>query len=69
MKWVNANDRLPVLYGRYYVKIDGRRDIIDYHEFSKRKEFSTCLLWLDEDEPRNNGNNKISHFKQVYGLP
>lgn len=50
MQWVNADDREPVYFGKYFVLIDGRKDIIEKFEFSKRKEFSTTLLWLEDDE-------------------
>jgi hypothetical protein len=70
MRWVNANDRLPERFGSYFALVDGRKDILHKFEFDKRKEFSTSLLWLEEDEPKpTNGKQNGSYFKKLYGLP
>lgn len=49
MNLINAKVRKPTMFGTYFVKIDGMRKIINYHEFDYYLDRDQEVLWIEED--------------------
>ena len=47
--WININDRMPVKQTRQYVKIGGRKDLMDYERLESYIGYSNDCFWLDEE--------------------
>lgn len=46
--WININERKPINLGNYYVKISGRKDIIDLRRLCEYEHICDDVYWLDE---------------------
>src|ERR1700684_1900558 len=46
--WINARNRRPVMFGKYFVKINSIKHIIDFHAFDFHLDRGEEVLWLEE---------------------
>jgi hypothetical protein len=64
-QWVNSKQKLPHEVGRYFVKIDGRRDILSLQQIEKDSNYYDELLWLDEKDDAKKFTEQISQVKSI----
>jgi len=66
-QWVNIKDRLPIKQVRQYVKIGGRKDVMDYERLEQYREYSDDCFWLDEE--MESGAVKLKWIPNNFGTP
>jgi len=64
-KWINGKYLLPTELGKYFVKVDGRREILSLQQIEKDVNYYGELLWLDEKGDDKDIVDKINSIKSI----
>lgn len=65
-QWINAKYRTPVIFGRYFVKVDGYKDLLTVQEIEIKRDRDHEVLWLDDSD---SAPAKTVQYKKQVGRP
>lgn len=63
--WINGFDEVPIKQQLYFVRCNGKKELLRLDEFSRRIERSETFFWLDESEEEN---KKLAELTKITSL-
>jgi hypothetical protein len=64
-EWINTKDRMPTRLGKYFVKVNGMRDILHTYDIEKKHDYDYEVFWLDESDLEKKAINQLKSAKSV----
>jgi hypothetical protein len=65
MEFVNGFDRKPDIMQQYFVKINGRKEILHLTEFDRKLELSDTFFWLDDSDSKKAIKEKLLSVSSI----